>query len=39
MKIDLSEEQIAPILELIDTLEENEDVEEVFVATDLPDEE
>lgn len=39
MKIDLSEEQIAPIVELIDTLEENEDVEEVFVATDLPDEE
>ena len=38
MKIDLSEDQIGPIIELIDTLGENEDVEEVFVATDLPDE-
>ena len=39
MKIDLSEDQIGPIVELIDTLGENEDVEEVFIATDLPDEE
>ena len=39
MKIDLADNQIDSVLELIDTLGENEDVEEVFVATDLPDEE
>jgi YebC/PmpR family DNA-binding regulatory protein len=37
MKLDVAEDQLDNILELIETLEENDDVEEVFIATDLPD--
>jgi YebC/PmpR family DNA-binding regulatory protein len=38
IKITVSEEQIPLILELVELLRQNEDVEDVFVATDLPEE-
>lgn len=38
IKLDLSEEQVTKVLELVDQLRENEDVEDVFVAADLPKE-
>lgn len=38
IKIKLDENQIAKVLELVDLLRENEDIEDVFVATDLPEE-
>lgn len=38
IKIELDEEQVSSILELVDLLRQNEDVEDVFVAADLPEE-
>jgi YebC/PmpR family DNA-binding regulatory protein len=38
IKINLDEDQIRKVLELVDLLRENEDIEDVFVATDLPEE-
>ena len=39
IKINLDEEQQQVLLDLIDKLRENDDVEDIFVATDLPQEE
>ncbi|GEM_PF-300611 len=38
IKVDLSEEQLLKVLELVEQLRANEDVEDVFVAADLPKE-
>ncbi|NMA30040.1 MAG: hypothetical protein GX943_03235 [Candidatus Pacebacteria bacterium] len=38
IKIELDEKQTRETLELVDLLMENEDVEDVFVAADLPEE-
>ncbi len=38
IKIKLDEQQTAKVLELVDLLREHEDIEDVFVATDLPEE-
>lgn len=38
IKIELNEEQLLSVMELVDLLRENEDVEDVFVAADLPEE-
>ena len=38
IKIKLDEQQTAQVLELVDLLREHEDIEDVFVATDLPEE-
>lgn len=38
IKIKLADDQMAKVLELVDLLRENEDIEDVFVATDLPEE-
>ena len=38
MKLDLDEAQQQAVLALLDLLRENDDVEDVFVATDLPEE-
>lgn len=39
MKIELEESQLSAVLDLVDLLRDNEDVEDVFVATDLPEDE
>jgi YebC/PmpR family DNA-binding regulatory protein len=38
IKIDLADEQLAKVLDLLDLLRDNDDVEDVFVAADLPEE-
>jgi len=38
IKIKLDEDQLAKVFELVDLLRENEDIEDVFVAADLPEE-